>query len=151
MGHPNEPNRKQTILIDSDAFVAFVKADDSNHARAVELFNHLEHLPVVFVTSNYVFAEAITVISQRVGHEVAIEFSQTLQSGQGIVRIRYADKELDKWALDIFKKQSSKNTSFVDCANMALLQTEHIPYIFSFDAVYKANGYRTVEALVAAA
>ncbi len=103
------------VLIDADAFIALVKEDDTNHARAVELLERLEPLPITFVTTNYVFSEAVTVIR----------------------------------ALHLFRKQSSKNTSFVDCSNMALLEYYDAQYIFSFDAVYKSNGYLTADMFVA--
>ena len=55
-------------------------------------------------------------------------------------------------AINVFKAQTSKNTSFVDCSNMAYLQQLHwlrLDAIFSFDAIYKKNGFLSVEDFVA--
>jgi predicted nucleic acid-binding protein len=151
MEHPSGKSKHNNsiILIDADAFIALVKEDDTNHARAVELLERLEPLPITFVTTNYVFSEVITVISQRVGHTEAVQFADSLKSPQSHIQIRQIETTLDDKALHLFREQSSKNTSFVDCSNMALLEYYDVQYIFSFDAVYKSNGYLTADRLVA--
>ena len=62
------------IFVDTDAFVALARGDDSNHARAVDLLRELSKHPVAFCTSNYVFTESVTVISQRVSHQAALAY-----------------------------------------------------------------------------
>ncbi len=102
----------------------------------------------MFFTSNYVFAEAATVLSQRVNHDVAIQFIDTMKSPESAFHIAWADEALDEQAIQIFKKQTSKNVSFVDCTNMAFVDTHKLDYIFSFDETYPKNGYRVVQELV---
>jgi predicted nucleic acid-binding protein len=43
----------------------------------------------------------------------------------------------------------SKNVSFVDCTNIALMREAQAQYIFSFDGIYKQYGCLTVEDLLA--
>jgi predicted nucleic acid-binding protein len=137
------------IFIDTDAFVAFVKADDTNHQRAKELFKALETMAVEFCTSGYVFAEAVTVISQRISHETAVQFIDTLKSPDSTIQKLKDTSEVENTAILLFKEQTSKNVSFVDCTNMAFLRLNRmIGYIFSSDKVYKQNGFRTVEDLL---
>lgn len=136
------------ILVDSDAFVALLKIDDTNHHRAVALFDELEKQPVEFVTTNYVIAETVTVVSQRIGHDVAIAFIDTHRGTESSITTIQIDAIVHDQALDLFRKQSSKNTSLVDCTNMALLENNTASYIFSFDKAYKKNGYPTAEALI---
>lgn len=68
----------QNILVDADGFVAIVKEDDANHQKARQQYARLDTLPVNLITTNYVIAEAITVISQRISHEVAVDFIDTV-------------------------------------------------------------------------
>lgn len=134
-----------TTFLDADAFVAMVKADDPNHARARGLFERLQRLPVRFVTSNYVFSETVTVLSQRVSRQAALAYIDTMQAVDSPVMIAWVDDALDALAIDLFRHQTSKNTSFVDCTNMAFLKRDAMNAIFSFDEVYRTNGFYLVE------
>jgi len=140
--------KNNTIFIDSDAFIAIAKEDDINHDKAIHILNRLLGQTVSFVTSNYVFSESVTVISQRVGHKEAVVFANNLKSTKSPFLIERINEETEDLALSIFTKQVSKNISFVDCTNMALLNRLSIDYIFSFDKVYKKNGYKLVEELI---
>lgn len=45
-------------------------------------------------------------------------------------------------ALEIFKKQTSKNARFTDAVNMAIMESEGIDFIFSFDRDYLKNKFK---------
>jgi len=137
-----------TVFVDSDAFVALAKTDDSNHARAVKTFEKLKTQDVKFLTSNYVFAETITVISQQVGREQALSFIRAVKNVEAPFPYRWVDSDIEGLALEIFSNQTSKNVSFVDCTNIAIIRKDTLNTIFSFDAVYRKNGVRYVEELV---
>ena len=49
----------------------------------------------------------------------------------------------------LFKAQTSKNTSYVDCTNMVFMKQLDLDAIFSFDEVYRKNGLTLVEDLLA--
>ena len=138
-------NKVLSVFIDSDVFIAFVKKDDSQHAAARKIFDKLRNREVIFSTSNYVFAEVVAVLSQRVGREVALEFIKNIYAPESGIDIKWVTLEIEESAVDIFRKQTSKNVSFVDCVNMAMVYNHHIDAIFSFDAVYKKNALKTVE------
>ena len=54
----------------------------------------------------------------------------------------------EQTAIQIFKAQTSKNTSFVDCTNMAFMQQLNLDAIFSFDKVYRKNKFTLIEELL---
>ena len=138
-------DKKHLIFIDSDAFVALSKENDSNHARAVILLNQLLKNEVQFITSNYVFSETLTVISLRIGHKQAISFAEKLKAPDNGFEIKWVDAAIEEAAIAVFKKQTSKNTNFVDCTNMVFLKQLPIYAIFSFDEIYKKNGFQMLE------
>ena len=144
---PSDMNKPLHIFIDSDAFVGLAKQDDTNHDKAIALLQKLSKQEVSLITSNYVIAESITVISQRESHKAAVGFIHQMQSGENIFRVQKADVKLDKKAMDIFEKQTSKSTSFIDCTNMAIMTDLHVGAIFSFDHVYQQNGFTLIENL----
>jgi predicted nucleic acid-binding protein len=134
----------QTILVDTDAFVALAREDDSNHTRALDTIHRLKEEKAQLFTSNYVFSEAVTVISQRVGHEDALNFIQLMRSPLSPFTIQRVNEEVEELAIEVFERQTSKNTSFVDCTNMALMDYFRVDRVFSFDVAYRKNGYHLV-------
>lgn len=132
------------ILIDSDAFIALRKGDDSNHKKALLTFNKLKNRNISFIASNYVYSETITILSQKISHRNAVDFIDQKNNPSTFFSIIRLDEEIEETAISIFKKQTSKNVSFVDCANMALLETRQADMVWSFDKVYQKNGYKTV-------
>ena len=141
-------NKALTIFVDSDAFVAITKKDDSNHERAKDIFLKLQDKPVAFVTSNYVFSEVATVLSQKVDHETAVAYIHTMKSQDCVFIVERITENTEEAATQIFIKQTSKNVSFVDCTNIALIREKHIDGIFSFDDDYKKNGIELIENLL---
>lgn len=136
-----------TIFVDSDAFVALAKKDDSNHERAKQIFLKLQDKPVTFVTSNYVFSEVVTILSQRVDHKTAVEYIGSMKSEDCMFIIERIDPETEEAAIEIFIEQTSKNVSFVDCTNIAFIREKHVDGIFSFDDDYKKNRIQPIENL----
>jgi predicted nucleic acid-binding protein len=131
-------NSKKVIFVDSDIFIALAKSDDSNHDRALTILNKFFD-EIIFTTSNYVISEVITVLSMQLGHPRALDFINTVKSDKNIFSINWVDDAVENLAIEIFKKQTSKNTSFTDCTNMAFVEMLKLDGIFSFDSVYKKN------------
>lgn len=141
-------NKPGTIFVDADAFIALTKDDDSNHKRAKQIFSDLQDAPVTFVTSNLVFAEVVTVLSQRMNHEVAVMFITNMKSEDSTFQIERISEYTEEKAIQIFIEQTSKNVSFVDCVNIALMRQKDMDGIFSFDSIYKKNGFKIAEDLI---
>jgi len=138
------------VFVDSDAFVALIKEDDDNHEKAKGILKALlEDYDTTFITSNYVFSEVATVVSQKVGHREALEFIDTITSPEYYIEMKRVSQELERQAIEIFRRQTSKNVSFVDCTNMAVMTASRIKDIFSFDSRYKTNRFNMLETIKA--
>lgn len=136
------------IFVDTDIFVALAKIDDTNHIRAQKMLEELLQTSVNFVTSNYVFTECVTIISQRVNHAAAFKFITAFKDKSLNTRNIWVNQTIETAAIEIFKKQTSKNTSLVDCTNMAIVKLHNLDAIFSFDEVYEKNDLHTVTNLL---
>lgn len=139
------PLSPKQIFVDSDAFVALFKTDDSNHKRAVRSLENLKEDSVRFLTSNLVFIEATTVISQRVSHRAAVRFISILTDNISPFIILHITEEIEEQAFAIFQEQTSKNVSVIDCANIALILDRKLNGIFSFDRIYRQHQIPMVE------
>jgi len=128
-----------TIFVDTDAFVALIKKNDSNHIKAKNIFHKLQGIAIEFTTSNYVFSETITIVSQKINHPTAVRYIDAMLSSENIFDIKRVDETIEDLAISIFKDQTSKNISFVDCTNMAFVRKIGLNGIFSFDKAYTTN------------
>lgn len=130
------------IFVDTSVLVALNNTLDSTYLRALELSKSFVNDTVELVTSNHVIAETLTVLSQKVSHDIAIEFNEKWAPKMEVIHI---DEELEEAAFDIFKKIKSKNVSFVDCTSFALMRHLKISKVFTFDMDFKKQGFRLVE------
>jgi len=135
------------ILIDADALVALAKSNDSNHKKATELSSKLQKSGVYYCFSPFTVAEATTVLSYKTSHESAKNFLKQIRKLD--VPILELPKKLSTLTDEWFLKQKKKGTSYFDCYNMALLDRYKNQFvaIFSFDSIYKRNGFILVEDL----
>lgn len=125
------------LLVDADAFVGIYTEEDTNYTKAIEFSSKIDKKGIQLITSDPALGEAITVISQKVGLPKAVEFAENILAGP--IEIIEVDAKLRRVALEIFKKQTSKNSRFTDCINMAIMKEKGIDTIFSFDKQYKVN------------
>jgi len=136
-----ETNYLKGVLVDADALVALAKINDSNHTKAVDLGNKLQKTGAAYCLSPFTVAEAVTVLSYKVSHQAAKKFlKQVRELDIPVFELPENYKELpDNW----FFKQTKKGISYFDCYNMALLDRyeEQLAAIFSFDLIYKRNGF----------
>ncbi len=136
------------ILLDADALIALAKQDDSNHERAIEINDQLQKRGVSYMLSPFTVAEAATVLSYKVSHQAAKKFLKQIRE-LDIPAFDLKEEQI-KLAESWFNKQSQKGISYFDCYNMALLDRykKQIEAIFSFDSIYKKNGFKIAEDLI---
>jgi len=128
------------VLIDSDALFALYVANDFHHKSAKQILDKfLKEGAELFVT-NLVLQETATVISYRLGHNQSLNFLKRFL--QINIQQIFIGKNLNTKSWSVFKKQSKKGTSFVDCANLAVTVELKINKIFSFDQFYQKTGFK---------
>ncbi|MBZ0285216.1 MAG: PIN domain-containing protein [Anaerolineae bacterium] len=123
---------KFQALVDSDAFVGFFYREDAHHVQARRLFREVRQFRIPIAATNLVIAETATVLSNREGQSTAVaflDFARTLP-------VIYITEALEQETFALFRRQTAKRTSIVDCANVVIIQHFAIPSIFSFDRFY---------------
>jgi predicted nucleic acid-binding protein len=137
--------QEKYIFVDADAFVALSKSDDSHFEQANQIVEVLVKNGARLVSNQIAVTEAATVLSMRVGHAEARAFLDHVQNPHAPTLLYPLTESIFISAQQIFKKQSSKNVSLFDCIHMATVQEYALDAIFSFDSVYKKNGFNVVE------
>lgn len=130
------------IFVDADALIALTYKKDKNNQRAKKIYRKLKTSGYEFYSSNTSLYEIATVISQRINHRKAIDFLTLIKQALSII---FIDRKREEEGLKIFGQQTSKNVSFFDCLNMAIMNELEIKEIFSFDEDYKKNGFKRIE------
>lgn len=136
------------ILVDADALVALVKTNEPNHKKALAMSEALQKKGCTWYVSPFTIGEVVTVVSYKVNQTTAKKVLKELKK-QNLNVMILKDEQLhlaDNW----FLKQNKKGTSYFDCYNMALLERygKQLNAIFSFDSVYKKNGFKTAEEII---
>lgn len=135
-------SKKNWVLVDADAMYALTDSKDNNHSLAVKIYQQLSKENSVFVCTNTSYYEILTILSMHAGFGTARQFVAETKKQ---IQIVFIDQELNDLAEQIFSEQTSKNVSFFDCLNMAVLTKYKLERIFSFDQDYKKNGFKRVE------
>lgn len=127
------------VFIDTNVSVALEDENDSTHKRAIQLSEFLlnQH-NVKFYTSSEVISETLTVISRKLGKEVAKKFVSKHKNSH-MIDI-FFDEFLYRKTLNSYLKLRQKSISFVDCSNVVIMKKYKIKYIFSFDEDFKKMG-----------
>lgn len=133
----------EVILIDSDALIALINEKDGLHQKALKIKNKLNRLGSIFVISRYIIAETATFLTLRISKKTANQFLKDLSHHQ--ILIIDPHEELEKLTRKLFFKQKSRQVTYFDCANMAILSRYHWKTIFSFDKHYRQNKFFLAE------
>ncbi len=136
------------ILVDADALVALVKTNEPNHKRAFSISEDLQKKGCTWYISPFTIGEVVTVISHKVNQATAKEVLKELRK-QNLNLLTLKDEYI-QLADDWFNKQNKKGTSYFDCYNIALLERykKQLNAIFSFDGVYKRNGFKMADEII---
>ena len=121
-------------LVDANVLVAAYRLDDSLHKVATQLLSKVKSSGKELVIINLVVQEIATVLSMRVGMKLARKF---MSDYKDVINEEICiDEKLEKSAWEVFLQQEKKGTSFVDCANLAVIKRYKLDGILTFDAFY---------------
>lgn len=95
------------------------------------------------ITTDYVFAETLTLIRTSLGHREAVKFGERLLASRLAQLISVAKEDKER-AWEIFRRYDDKALSFTDCTSFAVMERLGIETAFTVDHDFKALGYLMV-------
>lgn len=120
------------LFIDSNFFCALYNPSDSQHQKAVKIAGILKkENPSLFI-SNFIFLETVTIISQRVGKQTAVQIGNHLMDESKVTMIN-VNSQLNQQTWEFFQQIKNKNISFVDISIPVVLSAEGIRNFLTFD------------------
>lgn len=119
-------------LIDTGAIYAFVTRTDPHHESATQLVREWLSGQGVFVLTDVVFAETMTLLKARLNSEIALKVGRELRKNPAYAWLSLGEEgERETWS--VFQRFADKEWSYTDCAILAMARRERIPSVFAFD------------------
>ena len=126
------------VFVDSNVFIGVLNTHDALHEKALNLWETLKKEQCGLVVSNGIISEVITVLSQRVGKQKALDFAYSIYfDDKHEIEIVRLDETIELKALEHIEVISSKNVSFIDATNIAIMELYGIKKLASFDKEFR--------------
>ncbi len=122
------------LLADSDFLFGLFVPDDFHHKRARQIWMDIIKRDSEVFVLNLAIQETATVLSHKRDQLAAISFVDKLPELK--LKMLEIDTSMEEDGWKIFKSQTKKGTSFVDCINIAAIRKYKFDGILSFDKFY---------------
>jgi len=119
------------VVVDANVLIAARLSGDQNHERGAAITRAMDQgsLPTAYVPSD-VLQEVINYLQARAGHDVATETLDAVIESSGF-SLRHTTKSDFDTGRSLFRRYEP--LSLTDAVIVALMQREHIDYLYSFD------------------
>lgn len=118
------------VFIDSPVFLAFIDRADSNHQKAVRVFENMAKFGYTAFTSLQNITETYALINREIGQTVALEFLETMLHSN--IEIIFPQKSDLLTAQKIIKSNKDRQTTLKEALNATLMQRRNISQIVTF-------------------
>ncbi|MBZ5495765.1 MAG: PIN domain-containing protein [Acidobacteriia bacterium] len=126
--------------MDTGAFYALADRRDPAHSRAAHF---LEGFNAVMLTTDFIFAETMSLLTKRLGKEVAVTFGHGLRTSPSI-RIEEATPIMREEAWSLFSRHRDKDYDLIDCISFSMMESFGIREAFGFDRHFVQYGFRVL-------
>ncbi len=130
-----------TTFVDTSAFLAFLDADDENHAIASRTWQTLLDQEEGLVCNNYILVETFSLIQKRYGLTVLRTFQN---NAVPFLIIEWLTLEHHESAITAVLAANRRHLSLVDCASFGTMQRFGIRAVFAFDPHFAEQGFEVV-------
>ncbi|MGH8545785.1 MAG: type II toxin-antitoxin system VapC family toxin, partial [Gammaproteobacteria bacterium] len=115
-------------------FHALASKDDPDHERVREVFEEFDpkRLPQLWLTTNHVVFETITLTRSSSGHREAVSMGRRLYK-QLLARIHWATPEEERKAFDYLTRYQDEDYSSVDCLSFVIMEQYGIREALTLD------------------
>lgn len=128
---------KEAFFIDSSFFFALVDKSNQSHPRVKKLY---QQLAPSCLTTNYVFAETLSLITKRLGKHVGVVFAKGIQASRQIELIAVGRRQ-EQQALEMYKRYQDKDFDYIDAMSFVLCREFAIQRVLTFDHHFIQMGF----------
>ena len=134
------------VFTDTWAWYALADTANADHVGAQAINDRLLNEGDVFVTTNFVLAEAITLIRYHLHHAAALRFHQLVEQmvEGGLVEVVRITEEHEANAWAIFERYSDQKFSYTDCTSFVVMRELNLTHVFTGDHHFSVLGFTLV-------
>lgn len=129
------------IFVDTSAFYALLDGDDTEHSRALKLWEREPPGEGGLVTTNYVVLESMALLQSRLGMPAVRIFRDAILP---LVRIEWIDEVAHAQAVSAFIAAARRGLSLVDLTSFETMRRLGIRSAFTFDRHFRQYGFETL-------
>jgi predicted nucleic acid-binding protein len=126
--------------VDTGAWVALRYRRDQHHGRARALVQRLDAEGLGLVTTEWVLAEAVTLLKARGAVEPALALGDAIQGGR-LGHLAESTVERRRRAWELFVRYRGLRVGWVDCASFAVMEELGVSQFFGFDEDFVRAGF----------
>ena len=130
----------RAVFVDTGGWVALRYVRDQYHGRALAALKRLRNEGLGFVTSEWVLAEAVTLLKARGAVEQALALGDALRSGR-LGYMAESTPERRRRAWELFVRYRDRRVGWVDCASFAVMEELAVERVFGFDEDFARAGF----------
>ncbi len=131
------------VFVDTWAWYALTDSADADHPLAQLANEQLLDEGSTFVTTNFVLAEAVTLIRYNLHHSAAVRFRHTVQQlvEDDLVSLVRVEETDESAAWEIFEQYSDQKFSYTDCTSFAVMRRLGLTRAFTADHHFATLGF----------
>lgn len=126
------------IFVDTSALYAWLNKNDKFHQPIVEF---IERCRDSLLTTNFVFAETISLITKRINKKIAIEFGEKLRVSQKISTI-YLPEDYQEKAWKLFSRDRKIGFDYIDATCFVFMRETGINTCLSLDKHFQQMDFK---------
>jgi uncharacterized protein len=132
---------RESVFIDTGAWIALALSRDPLHSRARETWDRLQREGSRFYTSIPVLLETFTFLDRNTVRDLALAWKETLNQVAGLQTLTVTPADLEE-AWTYFQRRDFHKLSAVDATSFVLMSREKIRSAFTFDHHFAVAGFR---------
>jgi uncharacterized protein len=130
----------RAVFVDTGAWVALRYRRDQHHGKARALVQRLDAEGLGLVTTEWVLAEAVTLLKARGAVEAALALGEAIQGGR-LGHLAESTVERRRRAWELFVRYRGLRVGWVDCASFAVMEELGVRQFFGFDEDFVRAGF----------
>jgi predicted nucleic acid-binding protein len=124
--------------MDTGAFYALADRRDPAHVRARKYFESCE---AALVTTDFIFAETMSLLTKRLGKAVAVAVGDGIRRSPRF-RVEEPPPAVREGTWKIFAGQRDKDYDLIDCISIATMESLGIREVLGFDRHFLQYGFQ---------
>jgi len=130
------------LFADTSFLVALYNEKDRNHRQAKHFISELDNQSL-FIISDYIFDEVLTVLLVRIGKFLSTQAGEKILADDRI-QILQTDENIFQKAWLIYRMFEDKKWGFTDCTSYVFMKNLSIDAGVSFDEHFRQFGFKTL-------